>query len=157
VIYTEINRNSQIIGYGTEDFNATIAEILQPAAQLLVGALFADFLADPHYVDLMSDSDKNDCAVNWSETGGRPCRSSYFLPGGIESADAALLNSSDLSSSDYVLALNQRGTVLDFEDGDSQWEFDTTSECSQYGFDQASFAVCFRNKAQNVILAREQT
>ena len=79
------------------------------------------------------------------------------MPGGIESADAALLNSSDLSSSAYVLALNQRSTVLDFEDGDPQWEFDATSECSQYGFDQAGFAICLGNEAQNVILAREQT
>jgi hypothetical protein len=105
----------------------------------------------------MSDSDKNNCTVNWSETGGRPYRSSYLLPGGIESANTALLNSSNLSSSDYVLVLNQRGTVLDFEDGDSQWEFDVISECSQYGFDQAGFAICLGNEAQNVILAREQT
>ena len=107
-----------------------------------------------HFVDLTSDFDKNSCTANWSETGGRPCRSSYYLPGGIESADAALMNSSDLSSSDYVLALNQRGTKVDFEDGDSQWEFDT-SECSPYGFDQGGFAVCLGNEAQNVILARE--
>lgn len=154
-VYTANNTKSPMMGYSIQTFNASLAEIYQVAADLIFGGTFADFLSGGHFVDITPDSDKTGCAATWSSTGGRPCGATYYLPAGIEPSVSAFLNSSDLASSNIVLAEDQRGSILRFEDGDPQWNFNATSECSAYGFDRIGISMCFKNGEPNEILARK--
>jgi hypothetical protein len=136
-------------------FNASLADILQVAPDLLFSATFADFLSSNHLVEITYESDRKDCTVSWSSSKRNYCRYRYFVPGGIESSLPAILNNSELAKSDVVLAVDQRGYILLFEDGNPQWQYNATSECSAYGLDLAGFALCFRNGGKGEILARK--
>jgi hypothetical protein len=149
-----MDTNTPTIGISTQVFNASLAEIYQVATDLIFTGAFADFLSDPHYLDITPDTDKTGCTVNWRETGGRPCSRTYYLPGGIEPSVPALLNSSYLSSSNILLAEKQLGSIHQHTDGDPNWIFNETSECSAYGFEQFGIGMCFRNGETNEILAR---
>jgi hypothetical protein len=112
-------------------------------------------LLSDHIINISHDSDRKDCTVRWSDTNRSPCRARYYIPGGIESSIPALLNNSDFANSDVFLAQEQQGYVFEFEDGDPQWQYNATSECSAYGLDQTAFALCLKNGGTNEILARK--
>ena len=154
-VYTANDTKSPMIGYSIQTFNASLAEIYQVAADLTFGGTFADFLSGGHVVEITPDSDKTGCTASWRDAGGRPCEATFYLPAGIVPSVSALLNSSDLASSDIVLAEDQRGSILHFEDGDRQWNFNATSECSAHGFNQIGISMCFKNGNPNEILARK--
>jgi hypothetical protein len=153
-VYKALRTNAPMIGISTQTFNASLAEIYHSATDLIFAGNFADFFSDAHHVNITPDADMKGCTVNWTESGGRPCTYTYYLPGSIEPSVPALLNSSFLSSSNMLLAEKQLGSIHRHTDGDPNWIFNATSDCSTYGFEQFAMGLCFANEGANEIRAR---
>jgi hypothetical protein len=130
--------------------------VWQVAADLIFGATFSDFLSSNHVADITQPADRENCTANWTGTKAKPCRGTYYVPGGIEGSIPAILNSSDFAESDVFLFKDQQGYVLEFQDGNMQRQYNASSECSAYGSDQMAFAICLQNGTNNEIHAREQ-
>jgi hypothetical protein len=143
-----------MVGISTQTFNAALAEIYHVATDLIFSGAFADFVSDAHNVDLTSDIDMAGCNVDWRQTGSRPCTQTYYLPGSIEPSVPDLLNSTLLSSSSMLLVEKQLGSIHQHTDGDPNWVFNETSDCSVYGFEQFAIGMCFANEEANEIRAR---
>lgn len=155
-MYTPLTANAPIIGISTQTFNATLAQIYHVATDLVFSGDFSDFVsnANAHNVDLTSDADMAGCNVDWRQTGSRPCTQTYYLPGSIEPSVPDLLNSTFLSSSNMLLVEKQLGSIHQYTDGDPNWVFNETSDCSVYGFEQFAIGICFADEEKNEIRAR---
>jgi hypothetical protein len=153
--YKVLGTNAPMIGISTQTFNPSLAEIYHVATDLIFSGNFADFFSDAHYVNISSGDDMRDCTVNWREIGGRPCINTVYLPGAIEPSVPDLLNISFLSSSTMLLVEKQLGSIHQHTDGDPNWVFNETSDCSTYGFEQFAIGMCFANEGANEIRARK--
>jgi hypothetical protein len=116
---------------------------------------FKDFLSDSdRSIETTSDADRDACASDSNNI----CRSSYFVPGGVENFAPALLagkNFSNTGAIQPVLALNQRGYSFEFEDDQSPLDFDPDLDCITSGFVVGSFQLCLKNKDPYEIQACE--
>lgn len=145
-------------GYGIGTFNASLAPLLQPTADLLLSSRFKDFLSDSDLaVDITQDADRKNCVCHVQNRTYSNCRTKYFVPGGIENAAPVLLANRSFVHSNAliqpVLAMNQRGLILDFDDGDSQQNYKPHVDCITHGFDLGAFQLCLKNKNSNEIQA----
>jgi hypothetical protein len=76
-----------------------------------------------------------------------------LVPGGVDYAAAQFAN--DTTQSDFFLAKDQQGYILQFREGDPDWVFNNTAECETFGFPFAGFRLCLRNIRYNTIQARQ--
>jgi hypothetical protein len=140
-------------GYSIGQFNASLAELLNPMTDLAFSTRFKDFLSDSERsIDTTADADRDACASNSNST----CRTSYFVPGGVQNFAPALLAGKNFTNGGAiqpVLALNQRGYYFEFEDDQSAANYDPDSDCIISGFVIGAFQLCLKNRASHEILA----
>ena len=132
-------------GYGIGTFNASLATLLNPMTDMAFSTRFKDFFSDSERtINTTPDADREECAQDSSNV----CRTSYFVPGGVENFAPALIagkNFSNAGAIQPVLALNQRGYDFGFEDDQSPVEYDSVKECIVHGFIIGAFQLCLKN------------
>lgn len=137
-------------GYGVGEFNSSLAIILQPLTDALFATRFKDFTSDSDLsIDITEDADRVACENPKNSQGG--CRTSYFIPGGVQNGAPALLNQKGFTSASSfqpILALNQKGYVFDFEDGLDSNSINQYLEedCLKFGFNIGAVELCLRNR-----------
>ncbi|KAH7386418.1 hypothetical protein BKA64DRAFT_143148 [Cadophora sp. MPI-SDFR-AT-0126] len=141
-------------GYSIGQFNSTLATLLQPLADGLFSTRFKDFLSDSDLGrDVSTDADRKGCSNAHLNDTKIPCRSKFFIPGGIEQFAPQLLNSEAFSGSDDiqpVLAKNLRGLYLEFEENGSV-TFDQKTNCIRQGYSLGAYQLCMRDIGVNQI------
>ncbi|PVH77728.1 hypothetical protein DL98DRAFT_573605 [Cadophora sp. DSE1049] len=141
-------------GYSIGPFNATLATLLQPLADGVFGTRFKDFLSDPDLVrEVSTNADRKGCSNTHLNDTKIPCRSRFFVPGGIEQFAPQLLNGNAFSGSDDVqplLAKNLRGLQLEFEENGSI-TFDQKTNCIRQGYRLGAYQLCLKDVGVNQI------
>jgi hypothetical protein len=145
----------QVMGWGMSPFNGSLAKNVSIITDQLVNAVM--FLSDPtRSVDITPGPL---AAVPCSNTPQKQvdvkCKRSYYLPAGVEFVAAQLDGSPLFEKSDVFFAMGQQGYLLEYEEGDSKWEFDQSAECLSYGFAFAAFRLCLKNTKSNALQARK--
>jgi hypothetical protein len=149
---------AQAHGYGIGTFNASLAPLLQPTADLLLSSRFKDFLSDSDLaVDITQNGDRKHCVCHIQNRTYSNCRTKYFVPGGIENAAPVLLASNRFVQPNAliqpVLAMNQRGYNFEFDDGNMQQNYNPDVDCITHGFSLGAFQLCLKNGKSNEIQA----
>lgn len=140
ITYDKLTTTAPVEGYGVGTFNASLARIWHPMADLLFSTNFMYFLSDgARVVDITTSEARNRC--NDGEDG---CAVSYFVSGGSGDFAPALLASGGSRSADAFLAISQPGFVFDYTDGSDEWQF-SDDECSVFGADIAAWALCLKD------------
>lgn len=157
-IYYQKTSDPVAKGYSIGEFNATLATLLQPLSDGVFGTRFKDFLSDPDLSrDVSTKSDGNGCSFAHSNNTKIPCRSKFFVPGGIEQFAPRILNGTAFSGSDDVqpvLAKNLRGLYLEFEENGSVI-FDQQTNCIKQGYKLGAYQLCMKDVGVNKIATRE--
>lgn len=150
ITYDKLTDAAPVDGYGIGTFNASLAAIWHPMADMMFSTNFMYFLADgARVVDITASDARQRC-----DSGEDGCEASYFVSGGIGDFAAALLASSGSRGADAFLAESQPGFVFDYTDGKDDWQF-ADSECSVFGADIAAWGLCLRDgESEHEIHAR---
>lgn len=157
--FYEVRGAQPVRGYGIGEFNASLAIVLQPLADSFFSTRFKDFTSDSDIsIDITQDTDRAACE-NSIDPIGR-CRTTYFIPGGIQNGAPALLNNKTFTSSSSIqpiLALNQTGYVFNFEDelNNNSTVLYEEVECVKFGFPVGAVRLCLKNRAAHEIQACE--
>jgi hypothetical protein len=154
-VYKTIKTAHPVYGYDAQYFNATLAAFWSVATDLIFSINFQNFLISSHVIDTTPNSANNNCTVRSGEPGGYPCEARYFLSPGIEPSITSLLQNDDFAGSDMVVAENQLGTEITFQNGDLNSTYNVTLECSAYGFDNFAFSLCFKDGDSGTIISRK--
>ncbi|KAF2727751.1 hypothetical protein EJ04DRAFT_581808 [Polyplosphaeria fusca] len=150
--FNKLNATPSTYSYGVGEFNASLAAIWHPMADLLFSTSFMYFLTDgTRVIDITPAGAREDCTQGISSEG--KCKLSYYVAGGIGDFAPSLLASGD-ARADAFLAENQQGYVFDYEDGNKDWTYDLDNECVVFGADIAAWALCLKNGIDNEIRAR---
>ncbi|KAH6715881.1 hypothetical protein BKA61DRAFT_334378 [Leptodontidium sp. MPI-SDFR-AT-0119] len=135
-------------GYSIGPFNATLATLLQPLSDGVFGTRFKDFLSDTDLViDVSTAADRKGCSNAHRNDTKLPCRSRFFIPGGIEQFAPQLLVDERFSGSDDVqpvLAKNLRGYHLEFQESGSV-VFDQQKDCIRQGYKLGAYQLCLKD------------
>ncbi|KAK7180879.1 hypothetical protein DPSP01_014430 [Paraphaeosphaeria sporulosa] len=150
ITYDKLTDKAPVYGYGIGIFNASLAAIWHPMADMMFSTNFMYFLADgARVVDITAPDARKRC--NSGEDG---CEASYFVSGGSGDFAPALLASGGSRGADAFLAESQPGFVFDYTDGKHDWQF-SDSDCSVFGADIAAWGLCLKDgEAENEIRAR---
>ncbi|KAF1967526.1 hypothetical protein BU23DRAFT_559316 [Bimuria novae-zelandiae CBS 107.79] len=150
ITYDKLTITAPVTGYGVGTFNASLAAIWHPMADLLFSTNFMYFLSDgARVVDITAPAARARC-----NDGEENCVVSYYVSGGSGDFAPALLASGDSRGADAFLAEAQPGFVFDFTDGSNDWQF-ADNECSVFGADIAAWALCLKDGTEdNEIKAR---
>lgn len=150
VTYDKLTVTAPVNGYGVGTFNASLAAIWHPMADLLFSTNFMYFLSDAARVVDITPSEARDRCNN----GDDGCAVSYYVSGGSGDFAPALMANGHSRGADAFLAEAQPGFVFDYKDGNDYWKF-ANDECSIFGADIAAWALCLQDgDDKNEIRAR---
>ena len=150
ITYDKLTDTAPVLGYGVGTFNASLAAIWHPMADLLFSTNFMYFLSDTSRVIDITPAEARDRCNN----GHDGCTVSYYVSGGSGDFAPALLASEGSRGADAFLAEGQPGFLFDYTDGSDDWIF-TSDHCSVFGADIAAWALCLKDgDRENEIHAR---
>ena len=137
-------------------FNASLARNVSLVADELLQAQLAGFLYDPsHAVDMTPQHLRIvPCSQGPNSHAEQSCKRTYFIPAGFESGTSVPRGDQALEE-DAILAKDQQGYILNFQEESDQSGFDEEHECETYGFSFAGFRMCLHNVEANTIRARK--
>lgn len=144
-------------GWGMSPFNASLAKNISVISdQILIAEMFS-FLSHPARTINITPGPLRSiqCSRGPESQGGQICERTFFIPGGAELAGVTVYDDFKSTQSDVFLAQHQQGYLLHFQESDDWWRAGEAASCQAYGFAFAAFQLCLRNRAENVLDARE--
>lgn len=142
-------------GFGIGTFNASLAKLSAPATDLLYSTGFSDFISDStRAIDITEPQQRRNCTYQNQEENSPECRSTVYVPGGVEISVQWDLESSGSPHADAFQAVDQQGYLFEFGVSPEGWTYDASKECHVYGSEEFAFSLCLKNGVDQVVQAR---
>ncbi|KAK3323146.1 hypothetical protein B0T19DRAFT_198525 [Cercophora scortea] len=158
--FSPVSMASPYSGYGLQPMNASTALEYFGFTDIIFGSKFSAFLSGPsRSVDLTPESQREKpCGLNVGGADRSGCHREYFFPGDAMYIMPEILTDPRYPDAPVFFADDHRGLYLEFDAGDLNIVFNSTTDCRVYsgrymGYQIGAVRLCVVNKDSNVLYA----